>query len=367
MAVIAIDGRKYFDFGIGTYIQQIVKSLSSLKTKHSFLLYVDPADKSSISLPRDWTMAEVNYGKYSLSEIGMFARRAKKDRVDVFHEPHYTLPAGMNDCSVVTIHDIIHLRFPQLFGRLQRVYSQAMVWHALKHSRFVIVDSEFTKKDILNTFRIQPDKINVIHLGVGEQYRTLHEERKVLEFRKRFDIERQFILYVGNVKPHKGIETLLSAFSVVCRKEDWDLVLAGGSIQRDPNLHSLVVKSGIEDRIKELGRLNDDDLVTAYHAAAMLVMPSRYEGFGLPALEAMACGTPVIVSDAASLPEIVGDAAIVFKVGNVQELADGFQKLTKQPALRQEMVHKGIERAKTFTWKKTAERTLDIYERIVGQ
>jgi glycosyltransferase involved in cell wall biosynthesis len=367
MAVIAIDGRKYFDFGIGTYIQQLVKSLSLLKTKHSFLLYIDPADKSSILLPPGWTMAEVDFGKYSVSEIGMFGRRARKDRVDVFHEPHYTLPVGMKDSSVVTIHDIIHLRFPQFFGKFQRLYSHSMIWHSLRNSRFVIADSEYTKKDILSTFRTPPDKIKVIHLGVGEQYQSLGDRDRIEEFRKRFRIDRPFVLYVGNVKPHKGIDTLLSAFNVVWRKEDLDLVLVGGSIRQDPLLQSLAVEFGMEDRIKELGRVKDDDLVTAYNAAEMLVLPSRYEGFGLPALEAMACGTPVIVSDAASLPEIVGNAAIVFKVGSVGELADGFLRLRKEVSMRQEMVMKGIDHATKFTWTETAAQTVAIYDQIVGQ
>jgi glycosyltransferase involved in cell wall biosynthesis len=366
MALIAIDGRKYFDFGIGTYIQQLVKSLSRLKSIHKFVLYASSEDIASVSLPPGWTIAEANYPKYSISEIGLFGLRTKVDKVDVFHEPHYTLPIGIGNISVVTIHDIIHLRFPQLFGRFQRLYSYSMIRHSVRHSRFVIADSEFTKKDILSTFRLNPDKIKVIHLGVSEQYRPLRGHGQLDDFRKRFGIQRPFILYVGNVKPHKGIDILLTAFGQVRKKVDMDLVLVGGSILQDRVLGSLAQGAGIDDRILELGRLNEEDLVMAYNAAEVLVMPSRYEGFGLPALEAMACGTPVLVSNAASLPEIVDDAAIIFKVGNSRELADALLRLLKEPALRREMIKKGREQARKFTWIQTAKQTLDLYEQIIG-
>ena len=365
MAVIAIDGRKYFDFGIGTYIQQLVKTLSGLRSAHRFILYSSPSDVSSITLPRRWEIAEANYSKYSISEIGSFGLRIRRDKVDVFHEPHYTLPIGVKNISVVTIHDIIHLRFPGSFGRLQRSYSREMVRHSLRSSRFVITDSEFTKIDILSTFRVAEDKINVIHLGVGEQFKKLKPGRTITEFRQRFGLKRPFVLYVGNVKKHKGIDTLLEALKRIPAKRDLELVLVGGSISQDPVLQSMAMALGIGDRIRELGRLNDNDLVTAYNAAEVLVMPSRYEGFGLPALEAMACGTPVLVSDAASLPEVVGDAALIFGVGHSAECADGLLRVLNESSLRRTLIRKGAERAKKFPWSQTAARTLELYEKIL--
>jgi alpha-1,3-rhamnosyl/mannosyltransferase len=365
MALIALDGRKYFDFGIGTYIQQLVRSLSKLKTEHKFLLYVTPSDVAAISLPPGWTMMEVGYPKYSVSEIGLLGLRAKRDKVDVFHEPHYTLPIAIGYRSIVTIHDIIHLRFPQLFNAFQRAYSYSMITHSLRTSRFIIADSEFTKNDILRSFRLSPEKIRVIHLGVGEQYRPLRDHGRIREFSKRFGIQRPYALYVGNVKPHKGIDTLLSAFAQIQLKEDLDLVIVGGSIVQDRNLGVQAAELGILSRIKELGHLNEYDLVTAYNAAELLVMPSRYEGFGLPALEAMACGCPVVVSNAASLPEIVGDAAMVFRAGNSQELADMLLRLIKERTLRTQMIRKGRKQAARYTWGQTATQTLDIYEHII--
>jgi glycosyltransferase involved in cell wall biosynthesis len=365
MAVIALDGRKYFDFGIGTYIQQLVRSLSLLNTSHNFVLYASPADRTSIVPPSGWTVAEAAYSKYSFSEIAAFGFKARRDHIEVFHEPHYTLPVGLKNISVATIHDIIHLRFPELFSPLQRAYSRAMIWHALKNSRTVIVDSEFTKRDILSTFQTNPDKIKVIPLGVGEQFRQVKNNGKVADFRRKFGLERQYVLYVGNVKPHKGMGTLLEAFHRIHRSNDLDLVLVGGMIHDDVQLPRMVQEFGMTGRIKELGRLSDDDLVMVYNGAEALVMPSRYEGFGLPALEAMACGVPVLVSNAASLPEVAGDAALVFEVGNSKELAEGLARLLKEPSLRRNMIQKGKARAKQFTWKETATRTMDVYEQII--
>lgn len=366
MARIAIDGRKYFDFGIGTYIQQLVKALSLLNTSHEFILYASRSDVDSISLPLGWKILTAEYPKYSVSEIASFGYRAKRDGVAVFHEPHYTLPLRIRDISVVTIHDIIHLRFPEFFSRVQRAYSHAMIWHSLKHSRSVSVDSEFTKNDLLKTFHVNADKINVVHLGVGDQFRPIQRTGVVEDFRLRFSLDRPYILYVGNVKPHKGVDTLLKSFAGALKYADLDLVTVGGSLNEDDSLKALSLELNISSRVKELGRLSSDDLVAAYNAAEVLVMPSRYEGFGLPALEAMACGTPTIVSNAASLPEIAGDAALLFRVGESKELADGILQLLKSTTLKNEITAKGKKRASQFTWANTAAKTLAIYEQIIG-
>jgi glycosyltransferase involved in cell wall biosynthesis len=364
MAVVAIDARKYFDFGIGTYIQQLVHTLSTLPSNHEFQLYVRGEDANVLSVPDGWKTVPVDYRKYSVGEIGLLGLSARVHGVQVFHEPHYTLPLWLKGRSVVTIHDIIHLRFPQYFSKVQRAYSHSMIWHALRNAAYVITDSEFTKRDILTTFRVPEQKIRVIPLGVGNHYNPVPRGKRMEAFRTKFGIRGAFVLYVGNIKPHKGVPTLLESFKMLRRHKDLELVLVGGTLDQDPVIARQVLDSGLMGRIKELGRLTEDDLVTAYSAAEILVMPSLYEGFGLPALEAMACGTPVIVSDAASLPEIAGDAALQFRAGNSPELADLLASLLREPALRKKCVRKGIERAKTFTWTKTAMDTLALYDTI---
>lgn len=364
MAAIAIDGRKYFDYGIGTYVQQLIKSLSALQTKHQFVLFVHPEEKNRILLPNSWRTADADYGKYSLGEFFFFGFESNRKGVDVFHAPHYTLPIGLHGRSIVTVHDIIHLRFPDYYGLPQRMYSYAMIWHALKHSRFVSTDSEFTKRDILKTFRIPEDKIRVIPLGVGEQYRPVKGKKFFRDFRERLGIPMPYVLYVGNIMPHKGIPVLLEAFKQIVSPADLDLVIVGGSLLQDPALRQRAADLEILSRVRNLGRLSDDDLVLAYNAAEVLVMPSAYEGFGLPALEAMACNTPVIVSDAASLPEIVGSAAMIFKAGDSTELAEALRTVLKEPSVRRDLSQKGRNHARTYTWARTARETLALYDQI---
>jgi len=366
MGLIAIDGRKYFDYGIGTYVRELVRSLRALESAHKFLLYSSPEDTHAIPPSPGWEIVEVGYKKYSLQEILLLGRRAKRQGVQVFHEPHYTLPIGLGGRSVVTIHDIIHLRFPQYFSRLERTYSYPMVWHSLNHSRFVITDSDFTKQDILSTFHLEEKRIKVIPEGVGGQYRPMKNTPRIGEFKKQFGIQAPFILFVGNIKPHKDLPTLLEAFRILRRSKDVDLAIVGGLLRQDPSLARQAVEWGISDHIKELGHLTDEELVLAYNAAEALVLPSRYEGFGLPALEAMACGTPVIVSNAASLPEVVGNAAVIFGAGNAAELGDSLATVLRESSLQQDLIRKGKDRASKFTWTNAAKQTLALYDHIAS-
>jgi len=367
MALIAIDARKYFDFGIGTYVQQLVKSLAALDDRNEYLLYVDSQDANNVALPSGWNMETVDYRKYSVGEIVQFGNKVRRRGVQVFHEPHYTLPAGLKRLALVTIHDIIHLRFPQYFNVAQRAYSYSMIWHALRSSQSVTTDSEFTKQDILQTFRIPENKVNVIPLGVGDQFRELDDGVQLDDFRSKHRIERPYILYVGNVKPHKGIAILLEAFKSIRGTMDVDLVLVGGSMQQDGSLLTRAREYGILGHIHSLGRVPDDELLLAYNAAEVLVMPSYYEGFGLPALEAMACGTPVIVTNAASLPEVVGNAALIVTAGNPSELAAAMQAVLMESTTRHDLIRKGKDHVRSYTWARTARETLVLYNTIADR
>jgi glycosyltransferase involved in cell wall biosynthesis len=365
MASIAIDGRKYFDFGIGTTIQQLIRSLSDLNSHHRFALYTEVADEAKIVLPPGWERRPISYKKYSIGEIVMFGRQIKKEHVDVFHEPHYTLPIGLRDCSVVTINDMIHVRFPEFFNLAQRGYAYAMIRHALAHSRIVITISDFTKNDILRSFGVKEEKIRAIPLGVGAEFRPRRDDAVLGLFRQKFHLQNEYILYVGNTKPHKGIGTLLEAYKGIHPRGELDLVFVGGSVMEDPILSQQIDRLDVSSRIHDLGRIASDDLISAYNGARCLVMPSLYEGFGLPVLEAMACGTPVITSDAAALPEVVGDSGLMFKAGNSHELMGVLQDLIRDHQLEKELIQKGLKRAQRFTWRNTARQTLDVYEEIL--
>ena len=368
MAHIAIDARKYFDYGIGSYIQNLVPALSQLNTAHSFTLFVSSRDWQEVELPPGWRKVRCDYPKYSVGEIAFLGRDARTAAIDLFHEPHYTLPAGLKGKSVVTVHDLIHLKLPQYFSFVQREYAKAMLGHAVRHAGAIIAVSQRTKADILEAFHVKEEKVSVIHNGVRPAFRKLPDAALVREFRIARGLERPFLLFVGNVKPHKNVPALLEAFALVhTRHPDYELVFAGGDCLGDASLKNLAEKLRISSRIRDLHQLGEPELVRAYNAAEVVVLPSFYEGFGFPALEAMACGTPAIVSGGGALPEIVGDAALVVQPATGESLANAIMNLLNDAKLRSSLIAKGASRAAEFSWKIVGEQTLAIYERVLEQ
>ena len=368
MADIAIDARKYFDYGIGSYIQNLAPALARMNAAHSFTLLVSTADLGRINAPEGWLKKKCDYGKYSVGEIAFLGRAARSAKVDLFHEPHYTLPAGLRGMSVVTIHDLIHLKFPQYFSGLQRRYASAMIRHAVNHAGAIIAVSQKTREDILDAFNVPEERVTVVHHGVRPTFRRLEERGSVERFRKSRGLERPYVLYVGNVKPHKNIPRLLDAFAQVrTRHLDLDLVFAGGSCLEVGALLEQSRRLRITESIRDLQQLSETDLVNAYNGADAVVLPSLYEGFGFPALEAMACGTPVVVSNAGALPEIVGEAALIIDPTNSDEFAQAILGVLDNSEKRSQLIEKGKVRAASFSWETAGRQTLTVYEKVLEQ
>jgi glycosyltransferase involved in cell wall biosynthesis len=266
---------------------------------------------------------------------------------------------------VVTIHDVIHLRFPAYFSPVQRAYARVMIGHACRAADAVIVDSEFAGRELLRCIPCPPEKIHVIPLGVSEEFAPQRDSASADEFRRKYNIGARFLLYVGSLKPHKNVSALISSIAGLRDLTDVQIVCVGERVEQDGALHALCVRSGIADRVRSLGWLPEADLIAAYRAATAFVMPSLYEGFGFPVLEAMACGTPVIGSNAASIPEVMGDAGILFDPTAKGELAVAIQSVLADSRLRDSLREKGLRRARLFTWKRCAEETLNLYRSLV--
>jgi glycosyltransferase involved in cell wall biosynthesis len=367
MPTIAIDARKYFDFGIGIYIQNLIASFPLFPTSHRFRLYVSAADKQKVAVPNGWELCETRYGKYSPGEFLFFGRQALKDGVDLFHAPHYTLPSGLRGHSVVSIHDLIHLRFPQYFTPAQRAYARFMVGQAARYAGAVITSSENTKADLIDLFHIEENRVKVVHLGIGQRFQPIEQEL-VQRFRREFDLSIPFLLSVGNVKPHKNLSTLLRAFSRVrSRYSDLQLVFVGGRCLQDRPLADLARELGVTNAIRDLGRISEENVLAAYNAAEMLVFPSLYEGFGYPVVEAMACGTPTVVSTGGSLREVAGDASLQCDPHNPDSFAEAIELILTDAERRASLVKLGIERAKRFSWQATTAQTLKVYDQVLEQ
>ena len=361
---VGIDARKYFDFGIGTYIRNLAAFFGG-QEQDRFTYFANPGDAGLIGRTHRGKTIVNRSGKYSLGELFSLSFQANRAGISLFHAPHYTLPFGLSMRRVVTIHDVIHLRFPAYFSPVQRAYARVMIGHACRAADAVIVDSEFAGKELLRCIPCPQEKIRVIPLGVSEDFAPPRDNASADAFRRKYNVGTLFLLYVGSLKPHKNVSALIRSIAGLRDRTDVQFVCVGERVEEEAALHSLCVSAGIGERVRSLGWLPEADLIAAYGAATALVMPSLYEGFGFPVLEAMACGTPVIGSNAASIPEVMGDAGILVDPSVEGELASAIQSVLADPRLRHSLREKGLRRAKLFTWKRCAEETLNVYRSLV--
>jgi len=359
---IVLDARKYFDFGIGTYIQNLVQNLYSLC---SLGLIVSPQDRSKIDHYPSVELKENASGKYSLSELFSISSDVQQMNATIFHSPHYTVPLNIKVPIVTTIHDILHVRGKLYFPLQKRMYARVMVKHACSVSSAIIVDSEFTKTELLDEFNISSEKVHVIYLGVSKEYTKNVSEEEIRIFRNKYDLKKSFVLYTGGLKSHKNVLTLLQAFSQLLNRKEYQLVFSGESIRENKTIAEIIKKNNLLADVVDIGRVSRKELVIAYKEASVVVLPSLYEGFGFSVLEAMASGTPAIGARAASLPEVIGDAGILFDPYSSEELSTVLAKVLTDNDLRKSMIQRGYENVKKFTWEACAKNTFQLYQNIL--
>ena len=367
---IAIDARKLHDYGIGTYVRNLVGQLARQGADHEFALICRKADADYVrSLgPRFQPVVE-RAGNYSVLEqvsVPLSLRRAK---VDLFHAPHYVVSPLTTCPTVVTIHDCIHLRFPQyLPNRRSHLYARVMMTMAARRAKRILTVSQASKEDILRYLRVPAAKIEVIYNALDERLATPPTTDEILRVRERFQLNAPFVLYAGNIKPHKNVDRLIEAFAIARkdRRDDLKLLIIGDEISKYPNLRRLVHRFQLHQHVRFLGFVPEATLAVLYRLAAVFVFPSLHEGFGLPPLEAMASGTPVITSNVSSLPEVVGDAALLIDPMNPAAIAQAMRRVLEDPALRADLIRRGCERVKAFSWERSAARTLQVYEEVLS-
>lgn len=368
---IFFDCRMLFMSGIGRYIQNILSYMPQFAADLQLVLAGNPeqiCDFLDRQPELQGIVVEVvplQASIYSVAEhiYGSQLLHRYKGKTDLFHFPHYNVPWVGKENTVVTVHDLIHFRFPAYYGGVKVKLAKIVLENAVKKAGRIIVVSQATADDLVQMYPNIAEKIRVIPNGVSEFFRP--QPNEIIDaFKKRQGL-RQYLLYVGNRKPHKNLGRLLRAYAKLKTSfSTLQLVIVGKKFNEQDEVTNLIKELKLSD-VVELERVNDDDLLRLYCGAEALVLPSLYEGFGLPPLEAMACGTPVVVSNISSIPEVVGEAGVYVDPYNVREITQSLFRVLTNQNLRQHIREKGLMRAKLFTWEKTMQRTLEVYQEML--
>ncbi len=368
---IAIDARKLRDFGIGTYIRNILIELSRRDQATEYVVLCRPDDlESGEVLGRNFRMVPETAPTYSVAEQFRIPLALARERVQLVHEPHYVLPPAIRCRSVVTIHDCIHLMFPQyLPSRLAFAYAKASMWSATRTADRVLTVSEASKRDILRFFDIPPERVEVIYNAIDERFLGAADPTRMDLTRQRYQLDHPFVLYVGNIKPHKNVERLVEAFALARRHapDDLKLIIIGDELSKYPVLRQSVHRHKLDKHVRFLGFQPQETLAAFYRLARAFVFPSLYEGFGLPPLEAMACGTPVVTSNVSSLPEVAGGAALLVDPYDAEAIAGGIVSAVTDEAVRHDLIAKGLARAHDFSWKQSVAKIHEIYMEVANR
>ena len=368
---IAIDARKLHDFGIGTYIRNVLRGLARLDRQNEYVVLCRNRDAGGVNdLGANFRAVIESARPYSFGEQIWIPLSLVRERVHLLHEPHYVLPPAIRCRSVVTIHDCIHLMFPQyLPGKLAHAYARTSMWSAVRKSDRILTVSEASKRDILRFFDIRADKVVVIYNAIDERFLAPADEERMDLIRQRYQLDHPFLLYVGNIKPHKNLERLIDAFGRARAGglSDLRLVIIGDEISKYPALRQAVHRHRLDKYVRFLGFQPYDTLAAFYRLARAFVFPSLYEGFGLPPLEAMACGTPVVTSNVSSLPEIAGTAALLVDPYEPASIAEGITRAVSDERVRADLIARGLARARDFSWAQSVAAIHGIYMDVLDR
>jgi len=354
-------------YGVGNYIKNFVRALAAIDRENDYVLFASTDNKCHLTGLGENFSIELAPSNRMLRlpwEQSVLPLRLKQKRIDVCHGATFVTPLLKTCGHVVSIHDMTFHLTPERHSPFKRAYFRAMIPEMVRRSEKVIAISESTKRDLVRLMDIDEEKICVTHLGVDTRFRPITDEEELTKVRQKYNLPAKYILYVGLIEPRKNVEALVDAYHTDSMHTEFELVLAGNLGWGYAPLLEKIRKSQLRDRIRMPGYVADSDLPALFSMAATFVYPSAYEGFGLPVLEAMACGAPVITSQVSSLPEVAGDAAILVDPSDPRALVTALQRVLADDQLRRSLSEKGIQRARLFTWEKTAQKTLGVYNEI---
>lgn len=353
--------------GISRYVTELSVSILSQDKRNQYVLFFNKLDDKTreVFAAFGHKMIETGIGHYSWQEQLKLPAILNREALDLIHFPHFNVPLLYRRPFVVTIHDLTHTRFP---GRkksrvLHRLAYNLVLKNAINRSRKIIAVSESTKKEILENFRVPEGRIEVVYEGAAGSYGMIDKEQAFTQVSNRFGIRKPYILYVGVWRRYKNLPRLAQAYDRLAEAgRDFDLVLAGEPDPFYPEIKEQVYAVRHKDRIRAVGRVTDQELNLLYNAAAMFVLPSLYEGFGLTALEAAACGIPIVCSDIPALREVMGAGADYFDAENIENMADVMLRVLDDPKRAEELANLALGRIRHFSWKQAGLATINFYE-----
>lgn len=359
---IAIDARMIRPdsmHGIARYVFELLCCIRDLQPGHKFYMVINSASPlEQMEWPEFMELVHVKSSWISFSEQLEIPRVLRKLGADLFHAPSFVAPIFVPCELIMTIHDLNHLVLPQFYTPFHQFYYQFFVRSCIRRSRFILTVSQFSKKEIVRNLKLKDDKVFVTYNGVAANYRPVTDAEKLAYVREIYELPEKFIFCLSNNKPHKNVQQLVRAF---CHSNlQVPLVLA---CPVDKNLIRISENYGKKHLIYFTKFIDEQHLPVVYSMTHLFVYPSTYEGFGLPPLEAISCGAPVVVARSSSLPEVVGDHAIFVNPYDHKAIADALEVGCSNADIRGRLREGAIDHARSFSWKKMAKETVEIYER----
>lgn len=362
--------------GVGYYAKNLVHALAKVDNENDYILYGIFYD----CYPKGWKRADIpkssnfrlhqkNFPSWWVDRKWKNFRKYKEKllgEVDVLHSTAFTMPLVSKLKVVVTIHDLSIFIYPQHHTEANYQFVTRNVHQAARQASFIIADSENTKREIRRFLHFPEEKIEVVYLAAGDIFNRKCSGDSLSQIKDKYKIKKGYFLSVGSMEPRKNLGRALVAFKALIemKKVDYQFVITGGKGWKNEAFYNLIRKLDIDEHLVFTGYVPEEDLPALYQGADVFVYPSLYEGFGLPVLEAMASGIPVITSNTSSLPEVAGDAAILVNPMEVFEIYEAMEALATKPQLREELKVKGQEQSRRFSWEKTALETLEIYKKM---
>jgi glycosyltransferase involved in cell wall biosynthesis len=361
--------------GIGRYTRGLITTLAQLDRQNHYTLLAT-ADAPRTDLQTFQAFSNFNHKTYPLPErwltiawhrfyfplpVEWFA-----GPLDLFHSPNFILPPTRQAKTLLTVHDLSFIRHPQGAVASLRNWLNKVVPRSLARADHILADSESTKEDLTEIFNIDPADITVVGAGVEERFQPVTDPASLAAVRQRYRLPpaEKFILSLGTLEPRKNFTGLIAAFSQSPVRQTHHLVIAGGKGWLYDDIFAAAHTSPVAGRIHLIGFVADEDLPALYSLADIFAYPSHYEGFGIPVIEAMACGVPVVCANNSCLPEVAGQSAVQITATDTAALAEALSRLATDPALREQAIHEGFRQAQKFNWPAAAERLLKVYQRF---